>query len=183
VWINLKCQKFYWLGTYEPAVQEVLKKIIQQRWICYDLGAHLGYFSLLMARLTGKGRKVFAFEPNPSNFSLLSEHIHLNNLGDVIEAVPLAISSRSGRALKGIDSFTGKLVSSSRFVELVSLDDFVYKMGHPEPNFIKIDVKGLEGEVLSDAEKILTQAQPFILCEVHNPQIAVEVFGKLQKVE
>jgi FkbM family methyltransferase len=189
MWVNLKCQKYYWLGTHEPAVQEVLKKIIRPGWICCDIGAHIGYFSLMMARLTGNGGKVFAFEPDPDNFSLLSEHIRINGLSSIVDAVPLAVSSRVESAVavfqKGPASYssTGKLSSSSNEegieVEVTSLDEFVYRRGYPEPNFIKIDVEGFEGEVLSGADRILTQARPVIVCEIHNLEESIKVLEKL----
>ncbi len=189
MWVNLKCQKYYWLGTHEPAVQEVLRRVIRRGWVCYDIGAHIGYFSLTMAWLSGSGGKVFSFEPDPDNFWLLNEHIRLNNLKDVIRAVPFAVSSSSGRTTfqKGADSYspTGKLSRSCNEgdieVEVTSLDEFVRERGHLQPDFIKIDVEGFEGEVLSGANKILTQAHPVVLCEIHNLEAAERVYRELRE--
>ena len=189
MWIDLKCQKYYWLGTYEPAVSDTLGKVIQPGWVCYDVGAHIGYFSLMMAQLTGVKGKVFAFEPDPDNFRHLNEHIQLNDMNAIIEPAPMAVSSESGKAVfqKGKDSSTGKLSSSSFGegieVDITSLDDFVYQMGHPEPDFIKIDVEGFEGKVLSGAGKVLSQARPVVLCEIHNTEAAQKVLKKLEGAE
>ena len=77
-------REVYWLGTYEPTVQETMEKVIKDRWVCYDIGTHIGYFSLLMARL-GEG-KVFAFEPEPENFRLLKKHAEMNGLSKYCDA-------------------------------------------------------------------------------------------------
>jgi len=143
----------------------------------------------MMAQLTGSNGKVFAFEPDPDNFSLLSKHIHLNGFNHIIEAVPFAVSSSSGKAMfqKGSSSSTGKLSSSSEEegleVEMVSLDDFVYRMGYPQPDFVKIDVEGFEGEVLNGASRVLAQTQPIILGEIHNLQAAGKVLRKLNETD
>ena len=174
--VDLKCEKFYWLGTYEPAVQETMKKIIEDGWVCYDIGAHIGYFSLLMARLT-RG-KVFAFEPEPQNFRLLKKHAEINRLSEIVIPVPLAVSSKTGFAFlkKGRSSFTGRIRNSAEVdcennrvrVKATALDHFVYVGGNPEPNFVKIDVEGFEGKVLEGAKRVLQETRPVVLCEIHN---------------
>ena len=65
-------------GIYEPLETEIIKEKIQNGDIVIDIGASIGYFTLLLAKLVGTTGKVFAFEPEPSNFSLLNENIKLN---------------------------------------------------------------------------------------------------------
>ena len=61
----------------------------------YDVGAHIGFYSLLAARLVGQGGHVVAFEPDPANAAVLRENITRNNLGQ-IEVVPVALWSHCG---------------------------------------------------------------------------------------
>ncbi|GAI97647.1 unnamed protein product, partial [marine sediment metagenome] len=176
--VDLKCEKFYWLGTYEPAVQETMKKIIEDGWICYDIGAHIGYFSLLMTRLTGG--KVFAFEPEAENFRLLKKHVEINGLSDIVMPLPLAVSSKTNSAYfeKGYSPFTGRLCKSSEVysedypvrVKTITLDHFVYVRGYPEPSFVKIDVEGFEANCLEGMKRVCEEARPVVLCEIHNAE-------------
>jgi len=64
-------------------------------------------------------------------------------------------------------------------VGVVSLDNFVYRMGYPQPDFVKIE--GFEGEVLNGASRVLAQVRPIILCEIHNRQVAEKVLKKLRE--
>lgn len=59
-----------------------MEKVIEDGWVCYDIGAHIGYFSLLMARLCVG--KVFAFEPEPENSRFLKKHVEINGLSELV---------------------------------------------------------------------------------------------------
>src|SRR3990172_1939329 len=60
-------------GVYEDVETEFVKKIIHEGDIVLDIGANIGYYSLIFAKLVGKLGKVFSFEPEPYNFSLLNK--------------------------------------------------------------------------------------------------------------
>ncbi|MEO0271926.1 MAG: FkbM family methyltransferase [candidate division WOR-3 bacterium] len=66
LYLNLKEEKYYWLGTYEPQLIAAIYDLCRPGMIVYDIGANIGYISLVFARVVGKGR-VFAFEPLPAN--------------------------------------------------------------------------------------------------------------------
>ena len=65
-------------GIHEPFTTEIIKKEIKKDDIILDLGANIGYYTLIFAKLVGKKGRVFAFEPEPTNFTLLKKNIEIN---------------------------------------------------------------------------------------------------------
>src|SRR5712692_7002997 len=67
-----------WLGWYESEKQRAISKEVRSNTVFYDIGANVGFYSLLASMLVGPG-KVFSFEPMPRNFSYLKRHLDLNH--------------------------------------------------------------------------------------------------------
>jgi hypothetical protein len=88
--------KDYWLGTYEPDLQSAMHKLIPAEAVVYDVGANIGYVSLLLARSAGEKGKVYAFEALPSNVDQLRRNVELNGMGARITVVPKAVTQVSG---------------------------------------------------------------------------------------
>jgi hypothetical protein len=82
-----------WDGSYELEVQRVLQERLKPGSVLYDVGANIGFYSLLAARL---GAQVFAFEPDVQNAESLARHARLNCLGAKIEVIRAAVFSTSG---------------------------------------------------------------------------------------
>lgn len=145
VWLRRK-------GVYHPQMTKVFKDIISEGMTIVDIGANIGYFTLIAARLTGKKGKVFAFEPEPHNFDLLVRNIALNGYDNVI-AVQKAISDKNGKAKLFVDRTSwgshslmggGKGFAQGVIeVETQTLDDY-FKDYRGEINLIKIDIEGAE---------------------------------------
>jgi len=187
VWMRLRLfgEGSYWLGYHEAPVQELLRRFCKTGSVCYDIGAHLGFFSLGLANCVGPKGRVFAFEPDPDNWARLKEMVARNNLKDRIEAVEAAVWAYtcsagvafrrgSSRAHGGVcaDGVMPALADGEmRLVPTISLDDFVRK-GNPIPNLVKIDVEGGECEVLKGGEGLFSQYRAVLLCEVHHEQAA-----------
>ena len=83
-------------GFYDQFQTEIVKKIIKKGDIVLDVGAHIGYFTLIFAKLVGKNGKVFAFEPDPTNFDLLTKNVEINGYKNVI-LVRKAFSDKTGK--------------------------------------------------------------------------------------
>src|SRR5512135_3645063 len=81
--LNLKAEKSRWLGTYEPELQAALREFLAPGQTVYDVGANIGYISLLMARQVGPGGCVYAFEALPANVERIRANIDLNHLANV----------------------------------------------------------------------------------------------------
>ncbi len=189
LWLRVdpRFEKEYVTEAYEPALQHVLEWHLSPGGVFYDVGAHIGFFSLLGARLVGNTGKVFSFEAAPENASRLAQNAQRNALNQ-ITVVPAAAWKECGRlrfqrACIRSSQNTGRVASTEApateliEVDAVTLDNFAQK--NPAPQVIKIDVEGSEAEVLHGAVRILTAARPVLICEIHSPSSATEVQGWL----
>lgn len=169
--LDMQSEKDYWLGTYEMELQRAIQDWVKPGNVVYDLGANVGYVSLLFARAVGPQGRVFAFEPLPANQARLRQNVGLNP-GINVQLIPAAAAERSGRAafaLHGSDDMGHLHASSSQpatktiQVETIALDDF----GNVHPHLVKIDVEGAEALVLKGMHTLLRTAKPILLIELH----------------
>lgn len=166
-WIKGAGVNGYWLGTYEIEHQNKISELVKPGHVFWDIGAHVGYFTLLAADLVGHNGKVYAFEPFSRNVSFLKKHIALNSF-KVIEILQLAVAGEVGQAAfeESDRSSMGKISSQgSLVVNTTTVDDLVFNKKLNPPSIIKIDVEGLQDEVLLGALKTLEVYQPSILIE------------------
>jgi len=162
-------------GSWEPEVTDAIRQCVQPGMTVIDIGAHSGYFTLLLSKLVGPEGKVIAFEPLPANFRFLEENVSLNALQNVI-ARREAVAERSGEMKFEFPHEVASLVagpvleSESRgtfVVPGVSLDDCFHEIGLAV-HFIKMDVEGAEADVLRGARDTLTSFHPCMMIELHN---------------
>ena len=97
--LDLQSEKDYWLGTYETELERALSERVKAGMVVYDLGANIGYISLLAARLTGEKGRVFSFEALPGNQERLHTNAGLNAGLAPISVVPKAVAEHSGKAV------------------------------------------------------------------------------------
>jgi FkbM family methyltransferase len=162
------------IGRYEPATQAVLESMLRPGDVVFDIGANLGYFTLVMAKQVGPGGRVVSFEPDPEMFSALTRNIGRNvDDSNGIVALPAAIGAEAGsvRFARGWRSTRGRVVSAGGDfeVEAMKVDDAADRMG--VPRLIKIDVEGAEVDVLLGARAILKSEKPLVLVEVHSEEL------------
>ena len=168
-WIVGSGEHGYWLGSYEYQKRLAFEDIIQENTVLYDIGANVGYFSLLAAVLTGSQGQVYAFEPLPRNVDFLKQHIALNCL-DNIEVIEAAVSDREGQAAFALGASTamGHIGETGEIeVDLVSLDALLDRGEIKPPDTIKIDVEGAEFEVLQGARNLLSRYRPILFLDTH----------------
>jgi len=181
--LDLQTEKDHWLGTYEPNLLKTIIHLVQPGWVAYDIGANIGYISLLLAQTVGEDGKVFSFEALPTNLDRLRSHIEINGLNSRVDVVPSAVAASSGviRFFVGPSGAMGKAEGSagrpespgeSIEVQGISLDDFVYQNDNPPPDVIKMDIEGGEVLALQGMSRLLTKARPLILLELHGPKAA-----------
>lgn len=150
--------------------------------VVYDVGAANGLTALHFARAVGLSGQVVAFEPNPLFFQRVKEHFRLNNFFNAV-AVNCAVGEKPAISQLAFDTkFMGggsmapmeieriKSIKSSKtiLVQVDSLDNLMKKHSLLAPNLVKVDVQGLEREVLKGMTEII---------QLHKPSLHVEVHG------
>jgi FkbM family methyltransferase len=183
-WVVGAGEHGYWLGSYELNKRLAFEREVQAGSVVYDIGANVGYFSLLAAVLTGPDGKVAAFEPLPRNIHYLKRHIQLNCLGN-IEVIEAAVSDREGQAHfnLGASSAMGHIADEGEIeVQIVALDPLLDEGRLPPPDVIKIDVEGAEYEVLQGARKLLADHRPLLFLDTHNRQAHHDTIALLEEL-
>jgi FkbM family methyltransferase len=170
----------YYEADYEPETFAFFRKNLKPGNTVLDIGAHIGLFAVVTAKLVGPTGKVFSFEPTPSTREVLKEVVRLNGCGDVVEVRDEAVSREPGKAVfhdTGTDiSNANSLVNIERSkntfeVEVVSVDAFV-RSRNLRPDCLKIDVEGAELDLLRGAEETFTKIRPVARLGLHPPQVA-----------
>jgi FkbM family methyltransferase len=171
-WARYRCFAY---GSWEPELIELVSKTVKSGFTVVDIGAHIGYYSLLFSRLVGPTGYVMAFEPVPKNFEFLSENIRLNNCTN-IEAQNRAVLDRAQQIRIEMPendplpvgvSFANPDNKGDVIVEAVSLDDFV--LGRTKRvDFLKVDAEGAEDKVLDGARALIERDHPLMMMEVHH---------------
>lgn len=172
-WIVGSGDNGYWLGSYESEKQRLFQETITPGSIVFDIGAHVGFYTLLASVLVGASGKVVAFEPLPRNLFYLKEHLRLNRIQNVT-VIEVAVSSSCGVISfdEGSSSYTGHISSQGEIqVDTVALDELINREQIPLPTHIKIDVEGAEMSVFSGARAMLTLAQPIIFLATHGDEV------------
>lgn len=140
--------------VHEPLETELVQREIKKGDVVLDIGANIGYYTLIFAQLVGDEVKVFAFEPDPENFVILSMNVKINGYQNVI-LEQTAVSNRTGKVglyqLEG-QKANGRIYDShdgrkSIEVEAVRLDDY-FNTYDGKIDFVKTDTEGAEGGVL-----------------------------------
>jgi len=129
-----------------------LKKIIKKGDYVVDIGANIGYYTLFFASLVGPTGKVFAFEPEPKNFSILKKNVENNLLDNVIIYQKAVGSKNKNIKMKLSDSIGFHHISDHGDLDLdcIRLDDHIQNV-----NFIKMDAEGYEVEILKGMPNLL----------------------------
>ena len=151
---------------FETGTTKVFEETLKPGNCVLDIGANVGYFTLLAARLVGPEGKVYAFEPEPSNYEVLVKNLGLNGYMNV-ETIPKAVSSEKGEAqliLSGLDSGFHSLAHlnlperGTVSVETITIDSFLEERGWPHVDLIKMDIEGWEIAALDGMDRFFQRA-------------------------
>ena len=181
VLLNMKTEKSRWLGTYEPELQAALRDFLKPGQVVYDVGANIGYVTLMLAHNVGASGQVFAFEALPDNVDRTRRNIELNHLKNVT-IVPAAVLDKSVPVTFYVHDSVGmgKAAGSAGRREEhykaeiqvagLALDDFVFEQGNPGPQAVKMDIEGGEVLALPGMRRVLSEFHPIMLLELHGPE-------------
>ena len=170
-----------WLGSYEYAKRRLFERTIPAGSVVFDIGAHVGFYTLLASVLVGPTGSVFAFEPVPSNVHYLRKHLCLNSVQNVT-VIEAAVSDADGFCAfqEGAISLTGHLSATGGLhVQAVRLDRLVSEGAIPSPQYIKIDVEGAEARVLRGATELLARDHPVVFLSTHGREVNADCRGFL----
>ena len=173
--IDWKKNRSFAYGTYEPEVVRTISRVVSAGMTALDIGAHSGFFTLLLAKVVGPKGRVVAFEPLPANFRMLQENVRLNSLMNV-RLEKQGVHSNSGQLTFEVPDAESFLLAGpmhhdderpTTMVLATSLDLYVFQHDM-KVDFIKIDVEGAEDDVLKGAEKTIKAFHPAMVIEVHD---------------
>jgi FkbM family methyltransferase len=148
-------------GVHEPLETELVKKEVKTGDVVLDIGANIGYYTLIFAKLVGQGGKVFAFEPDPYNFALLKKNVEVNGYENVVP-IRKAVSNKTGQVKLYLcdNSITGHSIydlgdgRQSIKIEAITLDDY-FKNYDGMIEFIRMDIEGAEGGAIQGMSNLL----------------------------
>jgi FkbM family methyltransferase len=182
-WIAGAATHGCWLGSYESAKQNTFQQWVGEGDVVYDIGANVGFYTLLASNLVGDSGRVVAFEPVKRNLHFLRRHLAINKVINVC-VIEAAVSERPGQAKfdESSNPSMGHLTTEGQIiVPCVTLDALVEKSAIPPPNCLKIDVEGAEDEVLCGAERLISQYRPIIFLATHGEEVRTKCLGRLAK--
>lgn len=171
-WITGSSLHRCWLGSYELDFQRVLANEVKPGGVFYDVGANVGFYSLLAANLIFPGR-VFAFEPVSENISYLHRHLTINRVKNV-EVFQMAISDKRGEECFSVESTRsmGHLSDAGGTTVCTdTLDRIIKERLIPPPNYIKMDIEGSEVRALTGAQECFLRVKPILFLATHGKKI------------
>jgi len=172
-------------ATKEPDTIAWIDTFVRKGDVLYDIGANIGQYGLYAARRLKGDCRVFAFEPEALNYARLNQNIVLNGLSDCMTAYCLAVTDRTALDYFYVQSFApgaslhnfGRPVAQGekpfppknrQGMMGVPLDDLTGRFGLPFPTHIKIDVDGIEEQIVRGAERTLADPRlKSVLIEVY----------------
>jgi len=160
------------LGSYEREQTALFRQLLAPGDIVGDIGANVGYYTLLAARLLGGRGRIVAFEPEPRNAAFLRRHAAVNRAARKlaqVEQAAVGAANGTARFSAGTGSGTGHLADGGELeVRMVKLDDYL-AAEKLAPTHLKIDVEGAECDVLCGAMETLRRHRPTIFLSTHGP--------------
>ena len=137
---------------------------LKEDWVCLDVGANIGYHSILMSRLAHKGL-VYSFEPTITS-RMLRKNLAFNDCANV-EVIEQAVGNVSGNSKDALYRIWGRKPEKKSY-SFTTIDDFVKSRGLARVDLIKVDVDGFDVEVLEGARETLAGLTPIVLVELNH---------------
>jgi len=173
--------KVYFYGHYHERYEaDLVRRLLNDDDVFWDVGANVGYFTLVAATALAHRGQIIAFEPGQNAYQRLTENVSLNPYRN-IQTFPVAVSDREGEAVLHVagdiaDSSAslyaaGQTQVRAEVCRTVSLDHFLREEGLRPPDLIKLDVEGAELAVLQGARGLITESPPLLLVEMEEKNL------------
>ena len=156
-------------GTYDLTTSAIIRRFVRADHVVMDIGANVGALTLLMATLAHRG-KVIAIEPGPTTFARLKANIDLNpHLRSQVDVYAIGMADQPGDLFwqedANVPGNAGLLSRSGKRVSVDTLDQFVQNQALQRLDFVKIDVEGMEYEVIKGGLDAITRFRPILYYE------------------
>ncbi len=168
-------QQLFWYGSYEKELGNLIRKVLKPGDVFLDIGANIGYFSLLAATKQTSST-VVSFEPVKNVFESLKENVQINDiknivtinaaLGDTNEEKEIFISARENQGMSSFkqpENFSG----TKEKVKVLCVDDWFNSFALPKVDLVKIDTEGSELSALKGMRQVLERFKPLVIVEVN----------------
>lgn len=178
-----------WFGVDEPWIARLSQELLRPGDVVYDLGAHVGYTTVLFAHALGGGGEVHAFEILPSTADHLQKTIEANGFENVtIHNVGLGIEEAVFDLPVGPTAMTSLLAKKldgqeSERCSVVRLDDYRREKGLPAPTLIKMDIERAEIDCLYGSQEIIKECRPKMIIAFHSKALLREGFFLLTSLD
>ncbi len=185
--INPRSEKFYWTGMHELVVQDALCEMLRPGLTFWDVGAHIGFFSLIASRILGLTGHVHAFEPVPQNAERFRRNIALNDVRNIsVHEIALAASDADSVMHSHLSTLMWTLRRTEGdgngvTVHCRTLDALAQELGPPD--VIKIDVEGVECDVLRGGRRLFERGHPHLILEFADGIMPVEARNLLESYQ
>ena len=161
----------FFLGSFDQHTNNAIKRLCKKGMTALDIGANVGAYTFILAKLVGKYGKIIAFEPMSNAFSKLKRNMALNNFQNItLEKLALTNESKKEYAMFRTSWLVrgGSRIDSQKNEEIyfITLDDYLKKKGIKKVDFIKIDVDGYEFKVVQGAINTLKKNKPILILEL-----------------
>ena len=180
-----------YLYNYEAHAVAFMREVIQKDWVVYDIGANMGLYSILAARMIGANGFVYSIEANPVCLYFLRMNL-ANNLEGNYQILPAAVTQadeevsftvnygNSNLGLEEHSTFYAAKTGHQISVQGHAISSLVDLYQWQPPNFLKIDVEGAEASVIRGLGEVFETARPFALIEIHGRKAAVDTFSSME---
>lgn len=156
-------------GVFAPVTTRLLLAAVQPGMVVLDVGAHVGWFTMLLGKRVGQKGRVIAFEPVACYRRELQRHLAQNDLQARTTVMPFGLSDQDGERTAVLDDstatlhWTGGSVPRGREVVAVRrLDDVVVELGLPRIDLVRLDLDGHELKALRGAQNVIMRDRPLL---------------------
>ena len=164
---------------------ELLKSTTDDK-IIFDVGTNFGYLSLVWAKSVSKNGKVYSFEPHPLLYNSYKRSVKSNNLEDIIVAENVAVGNELGiidinflsTTSNTLNLESNKKNNKKGNVNIITLDHYVEKNSVNRCDLIKIDVDGIEFEILKGSQELIKKLHPIFIVETNRDSRIIDFFIK-----
>lgn len=172
---------------FEPGETKIISMVTKEGDVCLDIGANIGYYSTLFAKIVGAGGKVFAFEPDQENFKILNKNINNRKISSVVSAYKVALSDTQEKSYlyKCTDNYGMHRLYPSiccaderEEVNVISGDS----LHIPVVDVIKIDIEGYEYKAIKGLSKTIARSKKIKILSEHSPLSIREAGFSVEKL-